>query len=343
MGYLDFQIGLYLRDPVRASTPRLPALCSARLLVHAVVNQKHVGYLVALVAYGFIVFSLVRSGIEHNLLVYAAGPGWSYHGHAWLRRVRSGRGCGSSSTGRRGRCCWPWRRGCCGCGAGRADSGRGSRSRGFASTRATAAMAAMAVGLILALGGFIFYNTNVLNEYITEGELVQRRADYERRYGKYAGIPQPRRTATNLRIEIHPEPESATIRGSYRLVNRDRVPIDSVHLEPAFYVETRVTFDRPARVVVADEELGHFIYALDEPLQPGELADAQLRRAVRATWFPQQWSTQHRSGAGDPRQRHLPDGLRAPSHRIPAASRAVERGRPAQAWPATADHPAPAW
>ena len=35
-------------------------------------------------------------------------------------------------------------------------------------TRPTAWTAAAAVGLILTLGGFIFYNTNVLNEYLTD-------------------------------------------------------------------------------------------------------------------------------------------------------------------------------
>ena len=39
---------------------------------------------------------------------------------------RSGRGCGSSSTGPRGHCCSPWRRGCSGCAAGRAASDGGS-------------------------------------------------------------------------------------------------------------------------------------------------------------------------------------------------------------------------
>ena len=38
----------------------------------------------------------------------------------------------------------------------------------------------MAVALILTLGGFIFYNTNVINEYITDDELVERRAEHER-------------------------------------------------------------------------------------------------------------------------------------------------------------------
>src|SRR5688500_14967567 len=128
----------------------------------------------------------------------------------------------------------------------------------------------MTAALIVTLGGFVFYNTNVLNEYITDDEMVARRADYERRYGKYEGKPQPQRTATNLRLDIHPADRSATMRGSFRLVNRNAEPIDSIHLEPAFHVKTRVTFDRPARMVVNDERLGHSIYALDRPLAPGD-------------------------------------------------------------------------
>jgi hypothetical protein len=137
-------------------------------------------------------------------------------------------------------------------------------------TRATAGAAAMAVALIVTLGGFIFYNTNVLNEYVTDDELVERRAEYERQYGKYEGIPQPQRTATNLRMDIRPTRGTVTIRGSYTLVNRSAVPIDSVHVEPAFYVDTRVRFDRDFSQVVADSALGHDIYALKEPLQPGD-------------------------------------------------------------------------
>src|SRR4029079_12230634 len=118
--------------------------------------------------------------------------------------------------------------------------------------RATAAIAAMAVGFILALGGFVFYNTNVLNEYVTKDDLTRRRAEYERQDGKYEGIPQPVRVGTTLNIEIHPRTRAATIHGTYRLVNRSAVSIDSVHLEPAFYVATRVRFDRPFSQVRTD-------------------------------------------------------------------------------------------
>ena len=113
------------------------------------------------------------------------------HGDARLRRRPSGRGCGSSSTGRRGRCCSRWWRGCSGCAAGRAASACGSGWRAVVSRVPRPGLPAAAAGLILALGGFIFYNTNVLNEYLTASDMAERRAEYERRYGRYAGIPQP--------------------------------------------------------------------------------------------------------------------------------------------------------
>jgi ABC-type transport system involved in multi-copper enzyme maturation permease subunit len=279
-GYHNFQIELYLKILFGLQLPEYLLFAVLALTVHVVVNQKYVGLLVSLVLYFLIIFSPFL-GIEHNLLVYAASPEWSFTDMRGF----------SGSVGP-----WLWFKLYWGAWAllltvvarllwvrGR-ESGFGTRLKiaRLRFHRAMAAMAAMTFGLILTLGGFIFYNTNVLNEYITEGELVERRADYERRYGKYEGIPQPQRTATNLHIEIHPGRRAATLQGSYRLVNRDVVPIGSVHLEPAFYVETRVTFDRPARAVVADEELGHFIYALDEPLKPGDSLtlnfDVQLER-----------------------------------------------------------------
>src|SRR6185503_19470090 len=96
-------------------------------------------------------------------------------------------------------------------------------------TRRTAVVAAGAAGLVLGLGGFIFYNTNVLNEYAPPSAGMERRAEYERRYGRYADAPQPKLTGTSLRVEIFPDQRRADIRGTYRLVNRGLAPIDTIH------------------------------------------------------------------------------------------------------------------
>lgn len=267
-GHHDFQLGLYALVLFGFQLPEYLLFAVLALAVHAVVDQKYVAMLAAFVAYFYIVFSPFL-GVEHNLLVYGAGPGWSYtemRGFgptvgpwAWFKLYWGAwavlLGVGATLL---------WTRG----------TERGVRARlRLARQRATigtGAAAATGAVLVLGLGGFIFYNTNVLNEHITEDALTERRAEYERRYGRYEGIAQPERDATSLRIEIHPDRRTATIRGTYRLVNRSGAPLDSLHLEPAFYVTTTMAVDRPARLVVADDELGHFIYALDEPLQPGD-------------------------------------------------------------------------
>ncbi|HEX5075601.1 MAG TPA: M1 family aminopeptidase [Gemmatimonadaceae bacterium] len=267
-GYHDFALGQYVMILFGLQLPEYLLFAVLVFLIQAAVNQKYLGLLLSLVAYLLIIFAPFL-GAEHKLLVYTASPAWV---------ITDMRGAGGTV----GPWAWfklywtawafllavaatiLWVRG--------RESGFRMRARiaRLRVTRATLGVTAMAVALIASLGGFVFYNTNVLNHYMTKDELVRRRADYERRYGKYEGIPQPVRAGTTLRIEIHPAQRTATIHGSYRLVNMSAVPIDSVHLEPAFYVDTRVTFDRAFSHVLADNELGHDIYALAEPLQPGD-------------------------------------------------------------------------
>jgi hypothetical protein len=249
-------------------------------MIQAVVNHKYLGLLTTLVAYFLVVFAPFI-GIEHKLFVYSASPEWSFtdmRGFAgsvgpwlWFKLYWAAWALLLALAAK-----LMWVRG--------RETGASTRLHiaRLRFTRGVAGSAAVAVALILTLGGFIFYNTNLLNEYITDDDLVERRAEYERRYGKYEGIPQPARVSTMLNIAFHPARKVATIRGSYRLVNRDTVPIDSVHLEPDPSVDTRVTFDRAFTQVVEDNELGHDIYALEEPLRPGDSLtlefDVQLER-----------------------------------------------------------------
>ena len=268
LGYRDFEVGRYLLLLFAFQLPEYLLFAMLVFAIQVVVDHKYVGQFAALVAYLLMIFAGFL-GIEHKLLVFSSGPAWSF---------TDMRGFGGSVAP------WLWFKLYWAAWAlllavaarvlwvrGR-ETGLGMRLLGarLRLTRAVLGTAATAVVLIVALGGFVFYNTNVLNEFITADELVQRRADYERLYGRYEGRPQPVPVHTALRVELHPARRTATMRGSYRLVNRSDAPIDSVHLEPAFYVRTRVSFDRPAKLVVADDKLGHHIWALDRPLQPGD-------------------------------------------------------------------------
>lgn len=121
------------------------------------------------------------------------------------------------------------------------------------STRAAVGVAATAGALIVILGGFIFYNTNSLNRYRTASEEAERRAEYERRSGKYAGTVNPTLVSTNLRVEIYLERRAAEIRGTYVLANTSSAAIDTIHLTDHRPGDrTRSYLHRSARVACAN-------------------------------------------------------------------------------------------
>lgn len=279
LGYYNLELWVYLKIFFVLQLADYLLFALLALVVHVVVNQKYPGHLVALLAYGFIAFAS-RLGFEHHLLVYGTDPGWSYtdmqgfgpflepwlwfklYWMAWALLLAVG-----------ARLLWV---------RGREKSFRSRlqlvRQR---FTLPTALVAAVAFGLILTLGSFIFYNTNVLNEYLTASDSTELRADYERRYGQYKNISQPQLTGTILHVEIYPKQRAVDIRGTYRLVNSSTTEISSIHLATAPEAETgAVRFDRPATLILADEELFYRIYVLERPLRPGD--SLQLSFEVQA-------------------------------------------------------------
>ncbi|HYR29967.1 MAG TPA: ABC transporter permease, partial [Thermoanaerobaculia bacterium] len=135
----------------------------------------------------------------------------------------------------------------------------------------TRAVAIAALAIIAGAGGYVFYNTNVLNRYWTDAERDEHRAEYERRFGKYAALPQPLLAATTLHVDFHPDRGAATIRGKYLLENRGKSAIGAIHVVASTLVEpNEVSVDRPSRLALSDDAFGYRIYDLGRALQPGE-------------------------------------------------------------------------
>ena len=284
MGYHDFEIGLYMKVLFGLQLPEYLLFAMLALVVQGLVKQKYVGHLAALIAYASILFAPTL-GIKHDLLIYGGGPRWRYSdmrgfGESlgpwlWFKVYWAVWALLLAVTAR-----LLWVRGMEGGLQVRLELAR----RRF--TRPTAGAAAAAVAIILTLGGFIFYNTNVLNEYTTGSDNEQRSAEYERRYRRYAAIPQPELAGTKLHVEIYPHRREVEIRGTYHLVNKTTVPIDSIHLATVSRVEMgAVSFDRPAARVLADDVLGHRIYALKTPLRPGDSLRLSFDVHVEARGF----------------------------------------------------------
>ncbi|WP_242918027.1 ABC transporter permease/M1 family aminopeptidase [Pontibacter liquoris] len=269
IGGAPIELGLYVKALFGLQLVECLLWVLLALFVHVLVNHKYLGHFFALLAFGFIAFA-PGLGISHKLLIFGSSPGWSYTSMTgfnlslepwlwfkfyWLSW--------SLLLAVAAKLCWVRGR----------EVGLKSRFRlgRRRITRSTIIVATVAVAGILLFGGFIFYNTNVHNNYLTSSEMAELRARYEQRYKKYARIPQPQQASTSLHIEIYPEKREAIVRGTYLLVNHHQDSIDSVHVSIAPGVETKaITFNQPTTRVLEDNVLGYQVYTLAKPLQPGD-------------------------------------------------------------------------
>jgi hypothetical protein len=156
-----------------------------------------------------------------------------------------------------------------------------ARLRGPLLAAAVAGAAAFA-----ALGGWIFYNTNVLNHYVPGDLAKQRQADYEKAYRQYRGLPQPKIESIRADVDIYPETRTVEVRGRYRMRNDSAAPIAQLHvtIDPDTEVKR---LDFPAhKLVRADAVSGYAIYQLDAPLAPGAEMDFDYDLKYAPHGFP---------------------------------------------------------
>ncbi|HYH78650.1 MAG TPA: M1 family aminopeptidase [Longimicrobium sp.] len=270
-GYTRFEPWLYLRALFVFGLigDYLPFIFLA-VLVQTLVNHKYVGHLAVILV--FVGQGLVNylAGIDHNLLQYGGSPQLVYSdmngfGHVpgawvWYALYWTGVGVLMMIAAR-----LLWVRG--------QEAGLSRRVRQVRRrlSPALALGAAAALALVGATGGFIYYNTNVLNDYETRDRSKAVTASYEHRYKRFEWAPQPRVTAARLNVDIYPDTRDLRLRGQYTLTNRTGGPIDSLHVDlPNTLRIRRLAPDRPARRVLADSARGYYVFRLRAPLAAGD-------------------------------------------------------------------------
>ena len=239
------------------------------LAVHTLVNHKYTGHFLLILF--FVATDLMSLlGIEHSLWGYGSDLGQPYsdmnrHGwylgpFMWFKLYWAGFAILLAVLSS---LVWP-----------RGVDGRfKNRLRAARSRVRTATLAAGAVGLMLATGagGYVFYNTNIRNEYRTSNALERMLAGYEREYKQYQGLPQPRITAVKLEVDLYPRRGDVAARGTYELANKTDTAIDRVHLIIDPEIEVReLRFATAAELSHENKDFGYRIFDLDRALAPGE-------------------------------------------------------------------------
>ncbi len=120
-------------------------------------------------------------------------------------------------------------------------------------------------GLMLA---WLYYNTQVLNDYQTADEAEEWSANYEKKYKHYQDYPNPKIKAISYAIDLFPQERKVAVLANMTLRNETRQIIDSLFFLQSKDWQTKI--DGALAEAWFDEEFQFKAYALNKPLAPGE-------------------------------------------------------------------------
>lgn len=131
------------------------------------------------------------------------------------------------------------------------------------------AMTVGGIAAFLVIGGWIYYNTKVLNTIISEGDHDVLSADYEKTYKKFEKLPQPRITNVRYAIDLYPETRDMEMRGEETIKNETSRPLTDIHFSLSDNYDTKIEL-QGATLATDDQRLHYQIYELATPMQPDE-------------------------------------------------------------------------
>lgn len=129
---------------------------------------------------------------------------------------------------------------------------------------------ALSLTAFVCTGAWIFYNTNVLNQYQTKTASLDENAEYEKKYKQYKGLPHPRLTEVKANVDIYPEQRKLVINGHYVLQNKSALPQDTLRIQLSTRVKTEWKNLPPHELVLDDKKLGFSIVKLKQALAAGD-------------------------------------------------------------------------
>jgi ABC-2 type transport system permease protein len=276
-GFTHIEFGKYIGWYLLPEAVDFILLAILAVFLQTLAPQKYIGWgLMVLVIVSQIVMSKV--GLEDNLYQYGAGPdvplsdmnglGVAGVARAWFRAYWSATALALAVL-----TYGLWRRG--------AGSALRPRLARLPHRLAGPAGGVLALGLVaaIALGGFIFLNTHVWNNYRTELSDERYKADYEKALLPFEKIPQPKIIDVKLAIDLYPDQPAAITHGVYTFQNKTLGPIKTLHVRFDRDLVVRSLSVDGARPLKTYDRFNYRIFAFDTPMAPGE-----LRKLSFTTW-----------------------------------------------------------
>ena len=283
-GFYVYEIHLYLKKLFLLDWTDYALLCVLAFAIQTIVNHKYLGHFIMILYFLFGMFS-GQFGLDHTLYHYGSGSGAPYsdmNGFTpYISRLiwyKSYWGVFAVLLALISNLFW-----------NRGLTGDFKSRWNHAKSRLTPAMknglTAFTI-LFIGFGSFIFYNTNILNEYHQRKFYEKRSADYEKTYKKYKGIPKPKITGVNGEVHLFPKEARLEFSGVYQMKNKTDVVIDTIHANfrrrsPYSTYE----WSRPNEVVHTDSSYGWDMFVFDPPIKPGDEFSLEFAGERKRTGF----------------------------------------------------------
>ena len=283
-GYYDYEIHLYLKQLFLLDWTDYALLCVLAFTIQTIVNHKYLGHFIMVL---YFLFGMLAGqfGLDHTLYHYSSGAGATYsdmNGFSpyiwrlmWYKMHWSACAVLLALASN-----LFWNRGL--------SSDFKSRfvlakSRMTSSVKNSVALFGL---LFIGFGSFIFYNTNILNEYHRSDYYEKRSADYEKTYKKHKGVPQPKITSVNSKVHLFPKEARVEFSGVYQMKNKTNTVIDTVHAN----FDRRNPFKkykwgRPNEVSFTDSTYGWNMFVFDPPIHPGDEFSLEFSGSRMRTGF----------------------------------------------------------
>ncbi|MFT7653786.1 MAG: ABC-2 type transport system permease protein [Candidatus Azotimanducaceae bacterium] len=147
------------------------------------------------------------------------------------------------------------------------------RNLGTNANRATGLITIVAGAGFISLGGWIYYNTHVVNNYFSADDLRTFSADYEREYIHLKDQPQPRITDIYIDVDLYPERRGFTAQGRYTVENKTDSAISTMSVGFFPQVDISELALTGATLSSSDEKFNVHQFTFDQLLEPGQRRD----------------------------------------------------------------------
>ncbi len=278
-GYFAFDFSTYLTGIYFLSWLPWALLAVLAFFIQVLSPNKYVGMLL-FVAYFIVSLVFAELGLEHRMWSFSDAPpvpysdlngwGWFIKPFSWYMVYWSALSVALFTLGYA-----LWQRG-----PGTPLKHR-LRMLGYQlGGRGKSVLAASLIVFVLT-GGYIYYNTQVLNTYLTQDEGFALQAEYERKFAEFEEDDIPVINRVNAQVDIYPEQRRIEAKAEITVTNPSEEAITRTLIAvPRNTTQWDITM-AGASISERFEDLSSAWMTFDKPLQPGESRDGMIS-VVRA-------------------------------------------------------------